>query len=323
MLPPPALTVSIRTAGRARASPATVPPPSPSGVPPVTRLASALVPPMSSVRRSCRPTAAPTRRAPTTPPAGPESASDAARVAAPLGDRHDVGPSDQGRRVVAGEVVERCAVLAPQPQEVFEALGRHECDAGTAALEIGIGRNRSTVNEQLDGVGGGLQRAQRAQQADGGIVRRRYDLSDFDRAVSRERDEIGEGPADIHPYPHRPTAPLRIGDCGLRIGRRATLPPRIRNPKSAIHNLTSSAPIAICPPTVRRRTPGWPKRTVSPPSRPGARRGESRRWCEAGPPPSLPAPGRSPRTCAPGDRGTRRYRHSRRGRCPYGFRWRA
>src|SRR5213076_896267 len=109
----------------------------------------------------------------------------------------------------------------------------------------------------------------------GGIVRRRHDLSHFDRAVSRERDEIGEGPADIHPYPHRPTAPLRIGDCGLRIGRRATLPPRIRN-------LTSSAPIAICPPTVRRRTPGWPKRTVSPPSRPGARRGESRRWCEAG-----------------------------------------
>src|SRR5256884_2770650 len=28
------------------------------------------------------------------------------------------------------------------------------CDAGTAALEQGIGRNRSTVNEQLDGVGG-------------------------------------------------------------------------------------------------------------------------------------------------------------------------
>src|SRR6266516_1536610 len=102
MLPPPALTVSIRTAGRARASPATVPPPSPSGVPPVTRLASALVPPMSSVRRSCRPTAAPTRRAPTTPPAGPESASDAARVAAASGAR--VPPLDvteHGQHLVA------------------------------------------------------------------------------------------------------------------------------------------------------------------------------------------------------------------------------
>src|SRR5205814_6101721 len=62
----------------------------------------------------------------------------------PLGDRHDVGPGDQRRRVVAGEVVQRRAVLAPQPQEVFEALGRHECDAGTAALEQGIGDRKST-----------------------------------------------------------------------------------------------------------------------------------------------------------------------------------
>src|SRR5213594_3657433 len=85
MLPPPALTVSIRTAGRATTSPATLPPPSPRGVPPVTRLASALVPPMSSVNRSRSPTAAPTSRAPTTPPAGPDSASDAARVAAAPG----------------------------------------------------------------------------------------------------------------------------------------------------------------------------------------------------------------------------------------------
>ena len=129
----------------------------------------------------------------------------------PLGDRHDVGPGDQRRRVVAGEVVERRAVLAPQPQEVFEALGRHECDAGTAALEQGIGRNRSTVNEQLDGVGGGLQRVQRAKQADGGIVRRRHDLADFDRPVLRERDEIGEGSADIHPHPHRSSSPPPTG----------------------------------------------------------------------------------------------------------------
>src|SRR2546422_1854524 len=94
------------------------------------------------------------------------------------------------------------------------------CDAGTAALEQGIGRNRSTVNEQLDGVGGGLQRVQRAKQADGGIVRRRHDLSDFDRPVLRERDEIGEGPADVDAYPHDPATPLptpvRNAECGMR-----------------------------------------------------------------------------------------------------------
>src|SRR2546426_715890 len=92
--------------------------------------------------------------------------------------------------------------------------------ARTAALEQGIGRNRSPVNEQLDGVGGGLQRVQRAKQTDGGIVRRRHDLSDFDRPVLRERDEIGEGPADIHPHPHPSTSPLptpmRNAECGMR-----------------------------------------------------------------------------------------------------------
>src|SRR5438094_189850 len=43
MLPPPALTVSISTAGKASGMPPTAPPPSASGAPPTTRLASALV----------------------------------------------------------------------------------------------------------------------------------------------------------------------------------------------------------------------------------------------------------------------------------------
>ncbi len=82
MLPPPALTVSINTAGNASGTPPTTPAPSESAAPPSTRLASALVPPMSSVKRSVQPTASPARRAPTTPPAGPESASAAACAAA-------------------------------------------------------------------------------------------------------------------------------------------------------------------------------------------------------------------------------------------------
>src|SRR2546430_5104298 len=57
MLPPPALTVSIRIEGSASGMPATAPPPSCTAVPPVTRLASALVPPISSVRSSDSPTA--------------------------------------------------------------------------------------------------------------------------------------------------------------------------------------------------------------------------------------------------------------------------
>ena len=85
MLPPPALTVSISTAGSASGTPPTTPAVSNRAAPRDTKLASALVPPMSSVSRSVMPTASPTKRAPTTPPAGPESASAAACDAAASG----------------------------------------------------------------------------------------------------------------------------------------------------------------------------------------------------------------------------------------------
>src|SRR5207248_2975876 len=194
MLPPPALTVSISTAGKASGMPPTAPAPSASGAPPTTRLASALVPPMSSVSRSGWPTAAPTRRAPTTPPAGPESANDAACAAAPAGARvpplevitrraliprprggdaahypplrerrehpgrphalrgaHHVVPGHERRRVVAPQVVQRRAVLTPQPEQVLEPTGRDEHHAGAAAFEQRVGRDRGAVDQELDG----------------------------------------------------------------------------------------------------------------------------------------------------------------------------
>ncbi len=137
--------------------------------------------------------------------------------AGPLRDPHDVGPRDQRGRVVAGQVVQRRPILAPQPQKVFEALGRHERDAGSAALEQGVGGNRGTVNEQLDG-GRRLERVQRVKQADGGIFRRRHHLADFDRPIIGERDEIGEGSADIHPHPHPspPPTPVRNAEWAMR-----------------------------------------------------------------------------------------------------------
>src|SRR6266568_58313 len=82
MLPPPALTVSIRIAGSAIGTPATDSAPSAMATPPLIRLASARVPPMSSVSSSPAPTAAPIQRAPTTPPAGPDNARLAARCVA-------------------------------------------------------------------------------------------------------------------------------------------------------------------------------------------------------------------------------------------------
>ena len=135
-----------------------------------------------------------------------------------LGDRHDVGPRDERRRVVAGEVVQRRPVLAPQPKEVFEALRRHERDAGTAALEEGVGSDRGSVNQDIDRDRG--QGVQCSKQPDRGIVRRGHDLPDLNRPVFREGDEIGEGSPHIHAHPHHPAtpvpAPVRNAECGMR-----------------------------------------------------------------------------------------------------------
>src|SRR2546430_844997 len=163
MLPPPALTVSISTAGKASGTPPTPPAPSASGAPLTTRLASALVPPISSVSRSARPTAAPTRRAPTTPPAGPLHSRDPARRA-PRGERvehfggadalrdsHRVSPRDEWCRVVTRQVVKGGTVLTSQPQEVLESAGRDEHDAGAAPLEQCVRRDRRAVHQELDG----------------------------------------------------------------------------------------------------------------------------------------------------------------------------
>ena len=73
-------------------TPATDSAPSAMATPLVIKLASALVPPMSSVSSSPAPTAAPNHRAPTTPPAGPDNARLAARCAAC--SAHSVPPLD-------------------------------------------------------------------------------------------------------------------------------------------------------------------------------------------------------------------------------------
>ena len=84
MLPPPADTVSTTTRGSAIGTPATSPPASTTGSPSRTSPASALVPPMSIVNASLKPARRATYAAPTTPPAGPESASAAALFMASL-----------------------------------------------------------------------------------------------------------------------------------------------------------------------------------------------------------------------------------------------
>src|SRR2546430_1191330 len=303
MLPPPALTVSIRIEGSASGTPATAPVPLCTAVPPVTRLASALVPPISSVSSSDSPTAAPTSCAPTTPPAGPDNASAAARPAAArgargdapdsrgvaagprpprrphaLGEAHTLRPGNQGRGMIACQVVERGPVLSPEPEQVLEAARRHQDHPRPAPLEQRVGRDRRAVHQELHG---GRQQLDRPEHRHRRILRRRGYLADGDRAVGRDGDQVGEGAADVDPHPRHSPSLLRIADCGLRIGKvrscgtEPTL--TIRNPKSAIRNFTAGAPRSTVAPQAPRRTPRWPAPPTLPPSRRAARRACARR----------------------------------------------
>src|SRR5881296_2439647 len=141
-----------------------------------------------------------------------------------LGDGHHVAAGHERRRVVAREIVQRGAVLTPQPQQVLEAAGRHEHDAGAGALEQGVGRDRRAVNEHGDGAGICIQGA---EHRDRGIIRRRHHLPHRNRAVLAERDEVGEGAAHVHPHPHHhpPNAERgsRNAEQQWEFARRATL----------------------------------------------------------------------------------------------------
>src|SRR6267143_1460413 len=215
----------MRMAGSASGTPATDSAPSVSATPPLMRLASALVPPISSVRRSWASTAAPTSRAPTTPPAGPDNARLAARFAAcsgatvppldvmirsdfTLGERVDgavgshalpgadhVPAGHEWLGMMPGEIVQRRAVLAAQPQEVLKAGRRHQHDARTAALEQRVGRDGRAMNQDIDALC--PERLQGPQQPQGGVLRRAPYFADLENAIGPDCDEIGERPADV------------------------------------------------------------------------------------------------------------------------------
>ena len=146
MLPPPALTDSMRIDGSAigipaiEPSPGAAPPPSVTAAPPVTRLASALVPPMSSARSSVKPTAAPTSRAPTTPPAGPDSASDAARPAAAAGS--SVPPADV---IIRSAGTPRARTSRSRRDRYAETFGRRYASA-TVVLVRSNSRNSGSTS---------------------------------------------------------------------------------------------------------------------------------------------------------------------------------
>ena len=101
------------------------------------------------------------------------------------------------RRAVRGQGVQRRAVLAADLQYVPEALGGDERCARAAPLEQGVGGHGHAVGEGRDVAAahaGGLDRPHRAL---GLVLRRRGDLPGYQLALD-DRDEVGEGPADVH-----------------------------------------------------------------------------------------------------------------------------
>ena len=112
----------------------------------------------------------------------------------PLGQAQNVGPGDERRRVIAGQVVQRGAVLSPEPEQVLEAARGHEHHPRPAPLEERVGRDRRAVNQELHGA---RQRLDRPKHPHRRIFRGRRDLADGDRAIGRDGDEVGEGAADV------------------------------------------------------------------------------------------------------------------------------
>ena len=121
--------------------------------------------------------------------------------AAALGDLVAALGGDQRGRVVSVQAVERGARLAPQLEDVAEALGGHERRAGSGPLEEGVGSHGHPVAEARD-VGGAHARPLERHE-DGGhhalalIVRRRGDLRRHQPPAGHD-DGVGERAAHVN-----------------------------------------------------------------------------------------------------------------------------
>ena len=110
--------------------------------------------------------------------------------------------------------------LAADPQQVAEALRRHEGHAGALVLDHGVGRERRPMDHALDrgrvDAGRLEQPADAAEHALLGRARRRQLLHDVEPAVAPREHDVGEGPADVGPeyasLAHRPASrPVAAG----------------------------------------------------------------------------------------------------------------
>jgi len=138
-----------------------------------------------------------------------------------LGHTEHVATGDERGRVVARQVIQRRAVLSPEPQQVLEAARRQEHYPRAAPLEQRVGRDRGAVHQQLDGRRPAPfpppRRLDRPKHAYRRILRRRDYLAHVDLPVFVDCDKVGERAPDVDAYPHGPhPSSMWNAECGVR-----------------------------------------------------------------------------------------------------------
>jgi len=168
--------------------------------------------------------------------------------------------------VVPRQVVQRRAVLSPEPHRSSKPARCYQQHPRAAPLEQRVSRDRRAVDQDVD----------RSRQSS--IARNISHRRDRAGVVTTLRTAISPLSASATrsvkcttstPIPHRhcPTQfGLRIADCGLSgsAPSRTTSP---ANPQSEIRNphFHARASISSVAPPTRRRTPVWPALPASPP----------------------------------------------------------
>ncbi len=129
---------------------------------------------------------------------------------------------DERRRRGVAEPVEVRPRLAPELDDVGEAVGRDQRGARGAPLEQRVGRDGHAVGEALDvrGAGAGALRARRATASSTPCAcsrGRRRDLGGVDGGVVADEHGVGEGAADVDSEEHapEPTRRLRGGELAV------------------------------------------------------------------------------------------------------------
>ena len=68
----------------------------------------------------------------------------------PLVDADHVFARNERRRMIARQIVQRCTVLAPEPEQVFESSRGNQHDTRASTLEQRIGGHGGAVHEHID-----------------------------------------------------------------------------------------------------------------------------------------------------------------------------